>query len=32
MRVQAARQRVADLEANDEVAASPSTLPAPGQQ
>src|SRR5262249_3889699 len=32
MRVQAARQRVADLEANDEVAASPAPLPAPGQQ
>jgi hypothetical protein len=32
MRVQAARQRVADLEANDEVAASPAALSAPGQQ
>src|SRR5262245_42760326 len=32
LRVQAARQRVAELEANDEVANAPATLPAPQQQ
>jgi hypothetical protein len=32
LRVQAARQRVAELEANDEVANVPATLPAPQQR